>query len=57
MYCILNYTRIKPRSRSPQKKSVYFTDPDFSAAKIKKRVRKLREQIRYLNLENSSFLF
>ena len=29
-------------------KSAYFTDPDFSEAKIeKKKVRKLREQIRY----------
>ena len=40
-------TRIKPRSRPPQKKSAYFTHPDFSAAKIK--VRKLREHIRYIN--------
>ena len=30
---ILNYTRIKPRSSPPQKKSAYFTHPDFSAAK------------------------
>jgi hypothetical protein len=29
------------------KKSAYFTHPDFLAAKIKKNVRKLREQIRY----------
>jgi hypothetical protein len=37
-YCILNYTRIKPRSRPPQKKkSAYFTHPDFSAAKIGKK--------------------
>ena len=36
-YCILNYTRIKPRSRPPQKKSAYFTHPDFSAAKIEKK--------------------
>src|SRR5215475_2813999 len=43
-YRILNYTRIKPRSRPPQnKKSAYFTHPDFSAAKLKKKVRKLRE--------------
>jgi len=34
---ILNYTRIKPRSRPPQKKSAYFTHPDFSAAKIEKK--------------------
>jgi hypothetical protein len=49
-YCILNYTRIKPRSRPPhtQKKSAYFTHPDFSAAKIEKKVRKLCEKIRYL---------
>ena len=37
MYCILNYTKIKPRSRPPQKKSAYFTLPDFSAAKIEKK--------------------
>ena len=37
MYCILNYTRIKPRSRFPQKKSAYFTHPDFSTAKIGKK--------------------
>ena len=48
MYRILNCTRIKPRSRPPQKKSAYFTHPDFSAAKIEKKVHKLREQIRYL---------
>ena len=36
-YCILNYTRIKPRSRPPQKKSAYFTHPDFSAAKLEKK--------------------
>src|SRR5215468_2345779 len=36
-YRILNYTRIKPRSRPPQKKkSTYFTHPDFSAAKLEK---------------------
>ena len=44
---ILNYTRIKPRSRPPQKKSAYFTHLDFSTARIGKKVRKLREQIRY----------
>jgi hypothetical protein len=49
MYPILNYTRIKPRSRTAQKKSAYFTHPDFSGAKIeKKNFRKLREQIRYV---------
>jgi len=37
MYCILNDTRIKPRSRPPQKKSAYFTHPDFPAAKIEKK--------------------
>jgi hypothetical protein len=37
MYRILNYTRIKPRLRPPQKKSAYFTHPDFSAAKIEKK--------------------
>jgi hypothetical protein len=45
MYRILNYTRIKPRSRPVQKKSAYFTHPDFSAAKIEKKMPKLREQI------------
>jgi hypothetical protein len=48
MYRILNYTRIKPRSRQPPKKSAYFTHPDFLAAKIEKNVRQLRKQIRYL---------
>ena len=38
MYHILSYTRIKPRSRPPQKKkSAYFTHPDFSGAKIEKK--------------------
>jgi len=37
MYHILSYTRIKPRSRPPQKKSAYFTHPDFSVAKIEKK--------------------
>jgi hypothetical protein len=37
IYRIPNYTRIKPRSRPPQKKSAYFTHPDFSAAKIEKK--------------------
>ena len=41
-YRILYYTRIKPRSRPPQKESAYFTHPDFSVAKIGKKVRKLR---------------
>jgi hypothetical protein len=36
-YRILNYTGIKPRSRPPQKKSAYFTHPDFSAAKLEKK--------------------
>ena len=36
-YCILDYTRIKPRSRPPQKKSAYFTHADFSTAKIGKK--------------------
>ena len=31
---MLSYTRIKPRSRPPSRKSAYFTHPDFSAAKI-----------------------
>ena len=39
-----NKTQIKT---STKKKSAYFTHPDFSAAKIEKKVRKLREQIRY----------
>ena len=47
MYRILNYTRIKPRSRPPQKKSAYFTHPDFSVAKIGRKVHKLRKQIWY----------
>ena len=42
---ILEKTQIKT---STQKKSAYFTHPDFSAAKIGKKVRKLREQIRYI---------
>jgi hypothetical protein len=33
-YRILNYTRIKPRSKPPHKKSAYFTHPDFSATKL-----------------------
>ena len=50
MYRILNYTRIKPRSKPPQKKkSAYFTHPNFSAAKIEKKVHKLREQIWYIH--------
>jgi len=48
MYCILKETRIKPRSRPSEKKSTYFTHPDFSVAKIGKKERKLREQIRYV---------
>ena len=36
-YRILSYTRIKPRSRHPQKKSAYFTHPDFSVAKLAKK--------------------
>jgi hypothetical protein len=36
-YRILNYTKIKPRSRLPQKKkSAYFTHPDFSPVQIEK---------------------
>jgi hypothetical protein len=31
------FSIIKPRSRSPQKKSAYFTHPDFSEAKIEKK--------------------
>ena len=34
---MLNYTRIKPRLRPPQKKSAYITHTDFSAAKIEKK--------------------
>jgi hypothetical protein len=44
-YRIHNYTRIKPRSRPPQKKSAYFTHPDFSAAKIKKSAQITRENM------------
>jgi hypothetical protein len=38
-YRILNYTRIKPRSRPPQKKKkpAHFTHPDFSEAKLEKK--------------------
>ena len=36
-YHILNYTRIKPRSRPPQKKSAYVAHPDFSVTKIGKK--------------------
>jgi hypothetical protein len=36
-YRILNYTRVKPRSKPPPKKSAYFTHPDFSVAKLEKR--------------------
>ena len=50
MYRILNYTRIKPRSRPPQKKSAYFTHPDFSATKMGKKVCKLHKQIQYNHL-------
>ena len=42
---ILEKTQIKTATK---KKSAYFTHPDFSAVKIEKKVRKLREQIRYL---------
>ena len=39
----------KTQIKTSTKKSAYFTHPDFSAAKIeKKKVRKLREQIRYI---------
>jgi len=37
MYRILNYTRIKLRSRPPHKKSTYFMHPDFSVAKSEKK--------------------
>jgi hypothetical protein len=47
-YRTLNYTRIKPRSRPPHKKSAYFIHPDVSAAKIEKKVRKLHKQIQYI---------
>ena len=50
MYRILIYTRIKPRSRPPQKKNPHILrTPDFSAAKIgKNKGPKLREQIGYI---------
>ena len=49
---VFNYTRIKPRSRPPhKKKSAYSTHPDFSAAKIEKKVRKLQEQMRYIKIQ------
>jgi len=37
MYHILNYTRIKPRSRPPQKKSAYFRTPIFQGPKQEKK--------------------
>ena len=47
-YRILNYTRIKPRSRPPHKKNPHILrGPNFLSDKIEKKVRKLREQIRY----------
>jgi hypothetical protein len=51
---ILNYTRIKPRSRPPQKKkkSAYFTHPDFSVAKIKKSAQITRENTVFGQQEN-----
>jgi hypothetical protein len=48
-YCILNYTRIKPISRPPQKKIRIFYAPWFFSGQNKKKVRKLREQIRYFD--------
>ena len=56
MYRILNYTRIKPRSRPPQKKkkiSIFYA-PRFSAAKIGKKVHKLCKQIRYTSYHITS---
>ena len=55
-YRILNYTRIKPRSRPPQKKkSAYFTHPDF-VAKINKsgqitRANTVSARIRYWSIK------
>jgi hypothetical protein len=44
---LLEYSN-KTQIKISTKKSAYFTHPYFSAAKIEKKVRKLREQIRYL---------
>jgi hypothetical protein len=47
-YRILNYTRIKPRSRPPQKEiRIFYAPRFFSGQNREKKVRKLREQIRY----------
>ena len=48
MYRILNYTKINPRSRPPQKKIRIFYAPRFFSGENRKKVRKLREQIRYM---------
>ena len=41
--------------KTSTKKPTYFTHPDFSAAKIEKKVRKLHEQIRYLCVRRTSY--
>jgi hypothetical protein len=45
---LLEYQDKTQIKTSTQKKSAYFSHPDFSAAKIEKKVRKLREQIQYI---------
>ena len=46
-YRILSYTRIKPRSKPPQKIRIFYAPRFFSGQNRKKKARKLREQIRY----------
>ena len=53
MYRILNYSRIKPRSRLPQKKFAYFTHPDFSAAKIGKKSAQITRENMALDPQSS----
>jgi len=46
-YRILSYTKIKPRSRLPQKKNQHIlSTPIFQRPKQKKKVRKLRVQMK-----------
>jgi hypothetical protein len=55
-YRILSYTRVKPRSRRPPKKICIFYAPQFFSGQNRKKVHKLREQIRYLQ-ENLMWFF
>jgi len=57
MYHIINYTRINPDQGLHKKKSAYFAHPDFSAAKIEKKVRKLRKQVWYYKSVVEKHLF